>query len=542
MRITFLGAAHEVTGSCTLLEACGRRILIDCGMEQGADIYENCDIPVSPEELDAICLTHAHIDHSGKIPALVAHGFNAPIYATDATRLLCDIMLRDSAHIQEAEAEWKSRKSKRSGEDPYIPLYVMKDVENTMPLFRDCSYDKEVEIFDGITIRFTDDGHLLGSSNILFTIKEGDETRTILFSGDIGNNNKPLIRNPQTPPEADYVVIESTYGDRLHPANPDYVGQLSVILERTFKRGGTVVIPAFAVGRTQELLYHLRVIKEKGLVKSLPSFPVYVDSPLAVEATNIYTEEVEGYYDEDAKDLIRKGINPIQLPNIRFAITADESKALNANLEPKVIISASGMCEAGRIRHHLKHNLWRSECTIVFVGFQSPGTLGSKLLEGAEDVKLFGEDITVQAEIATIDGCSSHADRDMLLAWLKHTNAGRVFVNHGEDAVTISFAERIQDEFGCTASAPYSGEVYDLVTGECIERAPVVPVISKSTREGTSYPAQSTGGVEAKNLYQRLLAAGKRLMQVIERNQGSSNKELKRFTREINDLCNKYDR
>lgn len=544
MKVTFLGAAHEVTGSCTLLEACGKRILIDCGMEQGADIYENCEIPVSPEEIDAVCLTHAHIDHSGKIPFLVAHGYDAPIYATEATRMLSNIMLRDSAHIQEAEAEWRNRKAKRAGAEAYIPLYVTKDVEKTLKMFNDCRYGKDVEIFDGISIRFTDDGHLLGSSNILFTIEENGEKRSILFSGDIGNNSKPLIKDPQQAPEADYVVIESTYGDRLHPENPDYVGQLSAILERTFRRGGTVVIPAFAVGRTQELLYHLRVIKEKGLVKSLPDFPVYVDSPLAVEATNIYSTEVEDYYDEDAKALINKGINPIQLEGIRFAITSDESKAINANLEPKVIISASGMCEAGRIRHHLKHNLWRPECTVVFVGYQSPGTLGGKLLEGAEDITLFNEAITVQAEIATIDGCSSHADMNMLLDWLRPTKPGRVFVNHGEDKVTDAFAKTIEAEIGCKASAPFSGEVYDLVTGECIDKAPVVPVIKKvATVAGKdAHPAKSEGGIKAKSLYQRLVAAGHRLMQVIEHNQGGSNKELERFVDEINQLCDKYDR
>lgn len=543
MKVTFIGAAHEVTGSCTLLEACGKRILIDCGMEQGADLYENCDIPVAPDQLDAICLTHAHIDHSGKIPALVAHGFDAPIYATDATRKLCDVMLRDSAHIQEAEAEWRNRKAKRSGGEPYVPLYVTADVERTMPMFRSCSYGSEVELCEGIKILFTDDGHLLGSSNILFTIEEDGVSKSILFSGDVGNNNKPLIRNPQTPPHADYVVIESTYGDRVHPADPDYVGQLSAILEKTFKRKGTVIIPAFAVGRTQELLYHLRVIKEKALVPSLPDFPVYVDSPMASAATNIYSTDVEAYYDEEAKALIDRGINPIQLPDLNLAVSVDESKAINMDLSPKVIISASGMCEAGRIRHHLKHGLWRPENTVVFVGYQSPGTLGGKLLEGVEDITLFGEPITVQAEIATVDGCSSHADRNMLMDWLRQTEPGRVFVNHGEDDVAAGFAEYIHSELGVTASAPFSGEVYDLVSGECVEKAPIVPVIrKKAVQSSDKHPAKSEGGRKAKSIYQQLEAAGRRLMAVISRNQGGSNKELSRFVEEINNLCDKYDR
>ncbi len=543
MKVTFIGAAHEVTGSCTLLEACGKRILIDCGMEQGADMFENCDIPVAPDEIDALCLTHAHIDHSGKIPALVAHGFDAPIYATEATRKLCDVMLRDSAHIQEAEAEWRNRKAKRSGGEQYVPLYVTADVEKTMPMFRSCSYDRDIEICEGITIRFTDNGHLLGSSNILFQIEEEGVSKSILFSGDIGNNNKPLIKNPQTPPQADYVVIESTYGDRFHPADPDYVGQLSAILERTFARRGTVVIPAFAVGRTQELLYHLRVIKEKGLVPSLPDFPVYVDSPMASAATTIYSTDVEEYYDEDAKGLIDKGINPIQLPDLNLAVSVDESKAINMNLSPKVIISASGMCEAGRIRHHLKHNLWRPECTVVFVGYQSPGTLGGKLLGGATDITLFNEPITVQAEIATVDGCSSHADKNMLMDWLVQTKPGRVFVNHGEDQVAAGFAAYIQDQLHVTATAPYSGEVYDLISGECIEKAPIVPVIRKRTTKGSDdHKPVSEGGRKARSIYQQLEAAGRRLLAVIQRNQGGSNKELTRFTDEINQICDKYDR
>ncbi|MBQ0018358.1 MAG: MBL fold metallo-hydrolase [Clostridiales bacterium] len=574
MKLTFLGAAHEVTGSCSLLEACGKRILIDCGMEQGADIYENCDIPVSPEEIDIICLTHAHIDHTGKVPFLVAHGFGGAIYATDATRKLCDIMLMDSGHIQEAEAEWRNRKAKRKGEEEYVPLYTTKDVEKTMPLFKPCNYDSEVKIADGITIRFTDDGHLLGSSNILFTITEEGETRTLLFSGDIGNHNKPLIEDPKRAPQADYVVIESTYGDRTHPASPDYVGQLAAILDRTFSRGGTVVIPAFAVGRTQEMLYYIRQIKEKNLVSTGSDFPVYVDSPLAAEATSIYSREVDGYYDEEARKLIEKGINPIAFEDLRLAVSTDESRALNMNLEPKVIISASGMCEAGRIRHHLKHNLWKPECTVVFVGYQSPGTVGGKLLEGVDSVKLFGEDVAVKAEIAQVEGCSSHADKNMLLNWLKSVikeEGTRVFVNHGEDAVTVSFSELVSSEFGVEASAPFSGEVYDLVTGECIERAPVVPVVKKAatphpdlekvpegsnqgSRRGNKYYKKVAHAEEEKSvgykrtehtqkvesLYGALQSAGRRLIDLIERMQGYSNHEVQELTDEIEKLIEKH--
>lgn len=543
MRVSFLGAAHEVTGSCTLLEACSKKILIDCGMEQGADIYENCEIPVSPEEIDALCLTHAHIDHSGKIPFLVAHGFDGPIFATDATRRLCDIMLRDSAHIQESEAEWRNRKGKRADSEEYVPLYTMSDVEKTMTLFQSFPYDKDFDLFEGIGVRFTDDGHLLGSSSIQFRLKEDGEERTILFSGDLGNHDKPLLRDPQQAPKSDYVVIESTYGDRVHPGNPDYVGQLSQILERTFKRGGTVVIPAFAVGRTQELLYHIRVIKEQGLVKSLPDFPVYVDSPMAVETTTVYSSDVEAYYDEDAKAIIDKGNNPLQFENLHLTRTVDESKAINFDLQPKLIISSSGMCEAGRIRHHLKHNLWRAENTVVFVGYQSPGTLGGKLLDGIDKVKLFQEDIAVKAEIATLDGCSSHADKNMLLEWLKPTEPKMVFVNHGDDKVTEHFADNIKSELGCTAAAPFSGEVYDLVSGECIERAEVVPVVSKkASGNKAEYKTNTEGGKKARQINANLAASGRRLMNLINQSQGRSNKELELFVKEIEALCDKYEK
>ncbi|NLY87164.1 MAG: MBL fold metallo-hydrolase, partial [Clostridiales bacterium] len=346
MKVTFIGATHEVTGSCTLLEVNGKNILIDCGMEQGVDLFENIQIPVEPEEIDMIVVTHAHIDHSGKIPFLVAHGYTGPIYSTEATKQLCDIMLLDSAHIQEFEAKWRNRKGKRAGREDYIPLYTTIDAQNTLKLFKTAGYGKDIEIADGITINYTDAGHLLGSSNVLFKLKEEDVERTILFSGDVGNINKPLIRSPQPPPNADYVVCESTYGDRLHDDKPDYVGELTEIIQRTLDRGGNVVIPAFAIGRTQELLYYIRVIKEQNLVKNHAHFPVVLDSPLAVEATNIYSSGMEEYYNEEALDLARKGINPISFPDLEVSISTDESRAINLDTTPKIIISAAGMCEA----------------------------------------------------------------------------------------------------------------------------------------------------------------------------------------------------
>lgn len=365
MKLTFLGAAHEVTGSCTLLEACGRHVLIDCGMEQGADIYENCELPISPGQIDAICLTHAHIDHSGLIPAMVAQGFKGPIYATEAARRLCSIMLRDSAHIQESEAQWRNRKAQRAGEPEYVPVYTTADAVQALTQFKGYDYGTEVKLFDGITLRFSDAGHLLGSASILLTVTEEGETRRVLFSGDLGNVDRPLIRDPSDPPDADYVIIESTYGDRLHGPRPDYVTQLAQIMQDTFDRGGNLVIPAFAIGRTQELLYLIRIIREKRLIHGNGDFLVYVDSPLAVEATKIYQDGLTEYYDAETLALLEQGIDPIDFPGLRLSLTSEDSVAINFDTSPKVILSASGMCEAGRIRHHLKHNLWRSDSTVL---------------------------------------------------------------------------------------------------------------------------------------------------------------------------------
>ena len=463
MKLRFLGAAHEVTGSCTLLEASGYKILVDCGMEQGADTYENCEIPVLPADIDCVLLTHAHIDHSGKIPMLVAQGFHGAVYCTGATRVLCDMMLKDSAHIQESEAEWKNRKAERSGGTKYVPLYTMQDVEATMPLFVPCDYEKSYQILDNVKLRFIDAGHLLGSSSIEVTVTEGDVTKVILFSGDVGNIDRPLIKDPRKPEHADIVVVESTYGNRHHGARADYITQMTRMIQETLDRGGNLVIPAFAVGRTQEMLYLIRHIKDNGLIKNHPNFQVWVDSPMAVEATEIYAGNVMGYYDDEAMEYIRQGIDILNFNGLHKSVTTADSMALNTDKSPKIIISASGMCEAGRIRHHLKHNLWRSESTILFVGYQSVGTLGNKLLSGATKVKLFGEDVQVNAHIEKMDGISGHADLGILLDWLGNLKEApeQVFVNHGDDLVCDEFAETIQNTLGFSATAPYNGAVYD---------------------------------------------------------------------------------
>lgn len=533
MKLHFLGAAHEVTGSCTLLTTDNHRILVDCGMEQGADIYENAPLPVTSGDIDCVCLTHAHIDHSGKLPLLVKQGFKGPIYTTGATAALLRIMLMDSAHIQEFEAEWRNRKAKRNGEPPYEPLYTAQDVQDTLQLLRPCDYGKEQSIFEDVTIQFTDAGHLLGSASITLTA----EGQRICFSGDLGNVHRPLIRDPQAPPPADVVVIESTYGNRLHGPRPDYVGHLTRVLQRTFDQGGNVVVPCFAIGRTQELLYLLRQIKNEGLVKGHADFTVWVDSPLAVEATNIYNSDMHDYYDEETLALLAAGDNPIQFPGLQLSVTSDDSRAINFDKRPKVILSASGMCEAGRIRHHLKHNLWRPESTVLFVGYQSHGTLGRKIVEGASSVKLFGEDIQVRATIETLEGISGHADRDMLLNWLRPIGPRQVFINHGEDSVCNEFAATVSDRLGIAATAPYPGGVYDVVTGDCLEPGNT----NRIRQEGFGKDGLRQLDSRSESVYRRLEAAGQRLLSVIRRHRGAANKDVARLADQITDLCNKWE-
>lgn len=536
MKLTFLGAMHEVTGTCFYLEACGKRILIDCGLEQGKDVYENQDIPVSPAEIDAVLLTHAHMDHSGKIPYLYAQGYRGNVHATVATCDLCDIMLRDSAHIQMFEADWKNRKRQRNGEKPFVPLYTMEDALGSIKLFKGHSYEEKITLYEGIQIQFVDAGHLLGSSSIEVWITEEGVTKKIVFSGDIGNYNQPLLKNPQFIHEADYVVMESTYGDRNHGDRPDYVGELTKVIQTTFDRGGNVVIPSFAVGRTQVLLYFLRKIKADHLVQGHGDFKVYVDSPLANEATQVFSKDTLGYFDQEALDLINKGINPISFPGLRTSITTDESKAINFDDECKVIISASGMCEAGRIRHHLKHNLWRMDSTILFVGYQAAGTLGRIIIDGATEVKLFGETIQVKAEITQLAGISGHADRNGLMNWIKKfdNKPERVFVVHGESAVCDLFTNDLKAELSLNAVAPYSGASYDLSNNVCINEGIPIEIQGKEGKEGKK--------VAVSSVYERLLNAGKRLLVIIQHNEGGTNKDLAKLTGQINSICDKWDR
>lgn len=535
MKITFIGATHEVTGSCYYLEAAGKKFLVDCGMEQGPDYYENQEIPVKGSDLDFVLLTHAHMDHSGNLPAIYAKGFQGPVYATQATCHLCDIMLRDSAHIQMFEAEWRNRKGRRQGKPEFIPAYTMEDALGVLQNFVPCPYEKTITPAEGIRVRFVDAGHLLGSASIEVIINEDGKEKKIVFSGDIGNLNQPLIKDPVYLHDADYVVMESTYGDRSHGDRPDYVGLLSEVIQRTFDRGGSVIIPSFAVGRTQEMLYFIRQIKEEGRVHGHDNFKVYVDSPLANEATTIFNEHIYDCFDEEAMALVNKGINPLMFPGLKTSITSDDSKAINFDEDCKVIISASGMCDAGRIKHHLKHNLWNPNNTILFVGYQAIGTLGRSLLEGATEVKLFGETVYVGAEICQMPGISGHADVNGLMTWIKSFSQkpAKVFVTHGDDEVTEIFARRLEEELGLDAMAPFSGTVFDLAENVCIYEAQGIKITKTAVSPKTSKAARA---------FQKLVAMGQRLMSVIRKSEGIPNKDLDRFTREVQSLCDKWER
>ena len=531
MKLTFIGAAHEVTGSCHFLEACGKNILVDYGMEQGINVYENAPLPIQEGLIDYVLLTHAHIDHSGLLPLLYAKGFRGQVLMTDASADLCSIMLRDCAHIQMQEAEWKNRKAKRhDATEGMQAIYTMEDADGVIKRIVPCHYDTIINLCDGIRVRFTDIGHLLGSSSIEVWAKEDGQEKKIVFSGDIGNKNQPLIKDPKITEEADYVVMESTYGDRYHSTDkPDYVTELAGILSETFAKGGNVVIPSFAVGRTQEMLYFLRKIKADRLVENFPDFPVYVDSPLAVEATGIFNKNIYTCFDEEAMELVNQGINPIQFPGLHLAITSEESIGINFDHTPKVILSASGMCDAGRVRHHLKHNLWRPECTILFVGYQAVGTLGRIIVEGAEEVKLFGEMITVRAHICKLAGMSGHADKNGLLEWIDGfaKKPERVFVVHGESSICDSFRDCLEER-GFSAYAPFSGTRFDLLTNSCEYEARPIPFKKKIRK--------------VSDIFERLLAAGQRLLSVIQKNRDSTNKDMAKFADQVNALCDKWDK
>ena len=537
MRISFIGATHQVTGSCTLVEwKEDRFFIVDYGMEQGENDFIREELPVNPVQIEYVFLTHAHIDHSGLLPLLYRQGFRGTIYATPETINLCSIMLADSAHIQETDAAYETKKNMRHSGETVEPVYTADDVKGTMKLFCPCEYSKIYMIDEGLSVRFTDAGHLLGSSFIEFFLEDRGQTKILVCSGDVGNMNQPIINDPQTIQEADYLLIESTYGNRNHETVKPPVPFLTDILRRTFARGGSVIIPSFAVGRTQELLYFIREIKQKDLLPEFRSFPVYVDSPLANEATAVFLQCSQNCFDPPTREIMESGQNPIWFDGLYTTVTSDESKALNADSAPKVIISSGGMCEGGRIRHHLKHNLWDRKNTILFVGYQANGTLGRLIFDGAERVRIFGEEIDVKAEIALLAGISGHADRDGLLHWISafRKKPAYIFVNHGDDIACTDFASSVSTEMNVQSLAPYSGSEYDLLKGEWIRITE--PVYRKKEKKGDS-SSPSTG---KDNAYTDLIKAVQDLHDYADSLKGHSNHELRKLTKQIMEIiCEK---
>ena len=474
MKITFLGAAKTVTGSNFLVEAAGKKFLVDCGMYQGkaSQELENSDpFLYDVNEIDFVLLTHAHIDHSGRIPKLYNEGYRKNIYATKATCDLCSIMLPDSGHIQETEIEWKNRKRKREGKPDLPPLYTAEEAFKCLELFKPVDYDEIVDITDEIGVRFNDAGHMLGSAIIEIWATENGKTTKAVFTGDLGNNDLPLLDAPTMISNADYLIMESTYGNRLHMRNDDKAEMFLNIVSETLDGGGTVVIPSFAVGRTQEILYEIDKLKqEKGQdpefakkYKTIMNVPVYVDSPLAISATEIFKKNTELFEDE-IQEKIKSGDNPLEFPGLKFTRTADESKALNESNEPCIIISASGMCDVGRIKHHLKHNLWNPNSTILFVGYQAPGTLGRSIVDGAKKVKIFGEEIAVNARVEYIEGYSGHADQEWLLNFVySFTNQPKhIFLVHGEPEGQEVLKQKIEENPGTKVTIPEFGQTFEL--------------------------------------------------------------------------------
>lgn len=473
MKITFLGAARTVTGSNFLVEGAGKKFLVDCGMWQGKaeqEMENDQEFEFNPTDIDFVLLTHAHIDHSGRIPKLYKEGFRNKVYAHKATCDLCALMLPDSGHIQETESEWKNRKRMRRGEKPIPPIYTAEEAAKCLEIFEAVQYDQIIEITPEIHVRFNDAGHMLGSSIIEVWVKEDDKETKTVFTGDLGNNDIPLLSPLTMIEDTDYLVMESTYGSRLHVKNEQKAEIFLNVVSETLDNGGTVVIPSFAVGRTQEILYELNKLKEEKedeefirKYKILMKTPVYVDSPLAISATEVFSDNMD-LFDEETKEEMAKGDNPLEFPGLQFTKTADESKALNEDPRASIIISASGMCEVGRIKHHLKHNLWNPKSTILFVGYQAPGTLGYNIVNGAKTVKIFGEEIAVNARIEYIEGYSGHADQELLMNFIYSfiKKPKHIFLVHGEPESQDILRDKIESDTGLGVTIPEFGETYEL--------------------------------------------------------------------------------
>ena len=480
MKIKFCGASQGVTGSCHLITTDKHKILLDCGQFQGGKAVEKMNeepFPFDPAQIEWVILSHAHIDHCGRLPLLVKRGFKGQIYCTDATADLLEVMLKDSAYIHEKDAQWQSKKNARTGKPPVEPLYTIDDAEDALKLVRPVLYDQLIELAPEIRIVFNDAGHILGSAITELWITEGENTSKIVFSGDLGVTNRPILRDPVKIKKADYVIMETTYGNRLHPANATSIDELIHITLATVKRGGSVIIPSFAVGRTQELIYQFNMFYEQHpeYQSQLENVNVYIDSPMATTATEVFKRNAQ-VFDEKTKEYILSGDNPLDFKNLKFTRNTADSMMLNEDKSPKIIISASGMCEAGRIRHHLKHNLWDSRNSIVFVGYQAEGTLGRMLIEGAKEVKLFGETISVKAEIHNLEGFSGHADQKGLMDWLSgfRQQPEQIFLVHGELESKKDFARLVGDKLGFHPVVITENSEFELETGQLLSRDQVI--------------------------------------------------------------------